>query len=640
MREKHQANVAKLIMLITLIFIIVSGVGLYIGSSYISAQLLKANQNMAIDIALLVKNNFHITDAEVEYMKSLTFNEMEVDPINMRLMNVGNDVKLNTDITNVYIVAELSEEEIKYTTDEATAEFFGYDVGAELNGIWLLNGNIDEDGHFQAAQRDDIYRYTQLTALQQEGMESQVPFGELSADAWGRFITGYTPVYTEEGNFVGLLGIDMDPDKYQASAQQMILTLFISFVIVALTFIFLFLFFYFKYVKAKEGQLYFDFYSRMSHDMRTPMNGILGLAALSKQEQDIDVLHENFNKVEESGKYMLGLINDTLDIQKLDAGRMKLDLKIRNCGQVMQNIIAMIKANADAKNIGLKVINKGIPEECYSYIDEMRIQQIFMNLASNAVKFTPEGGTINITMECLGTDGPIHHDKFQIADTGIGMSQKFIKEHLFQPFEQEQDSVTTQYGGSGLGLSIVKNLVTLMNGRIEVESTLGEGTVFTVFLDIEEVDPEKARQELRAIEDTQKIPTDYIMGKHILLCEDHPLNAEIAVKLLKKYGCEVTVACNGKEGVSLFADSPERQFDVILMDIRMPVMDGLTAARKIRELQRADAKSVPIIAMTANAYDEDKKECQQAGMNGHIVKPIDPNTMYRTIAEVLEKSVM
>lgn len=631
--NRFHTKVARIIMIITALFIVASGIGLYCGSQYIKSQLLLANENMAVDIAQLVKNNFKITDAEVAYMKTLTFNEMEVDPINKRLMDVGNSVKLNTDIINVYLLASLSDDEIKYSTDLQSSEFLGYDVGTRLNGIWLLNGKIDDNGYFIAAQRDDIYRYTRLTTSQEKGLLEQLPFSEFSADAWGNFITGYSPVFTEEGSFVGLLGIDMDPDKYQASAEQMILMLFTALIFVALVMISLFLLFYFKYIRAKEGQLYFNFYSRMSHDMRTPMNGILGMASLSRDENDINTLHRNLAHIEEAGQYMLALINDTLDVQKLSSGHISLYPKIQNAREFMENLTALIRLEAQKKNIEFEFVNKGLMLDTYVFVDELRIQQIFINLASNAIKFTHEGGKVTFIGENLGEDSKICHLRFTISDTGVGMSREFIRDRLFTPFAQEQNSVTTQYGGSGLGMSIVKNLIELMNGRIEVVSEQGKGTTFTVFLDVAIASPEDVQKEKE--KQAEKTINDYtaLNNMHILLCEDHPLNAEIAIRMLKRVGCTVDVAKNGQEGVEMFAASEPGTYDAVLMDIRMPIMDGLTATKEIRKLPREDAASVAIIAMTANAYSEDIQNCLDAGMNAHIGKPISMEVLFKTLKD-------
>lgn len=638
MQEKKKFNVTKLIIAIMVLFLVLSGIGLFLGSRYISGRLLQSNENTATDIALLVKNNFQITDAEVAYMKTLTFNEMEVDPINMRLMDVGNGVALNAAINNVYVLAPLSDSEIKYYTDEETSEFFGYEVNTPLNGIWLMNGKIGDDGKFIVAQRDDIYRYTSVTETERAAFEHREAFGTFSDDAWGSFITGYAPLYTVEGNFVGLLGIDMDPDKYQANAQAMIFIMFIAFAITAIAMVGIFIFFYFKYIKAKEGQLQFDFYSRMSHDMRTPMNGILGIAALSKDENDIDTLHKNFEKVENSGVYMLGLINDTLDLQRIEAGKLQLKPQVVYCKEVIENMTDMIEVAAAKKNIDFKVINKNSKLDCYAYVDEVRVKQIFMNLASNAIKFTPEGGKVEFVLETTSIQGDICHDKFQIIDNGVGMSEKFMQNNMFKPFEQEDNAMTSQYAGSGLGLAITKKLVSLMDGKIEVESKPGKGTTFTVYLDIKGLSDEKAEniigEKIVHTQDAESV----LRGKHILICEDQPLNAEITRRLVEKAGCTTEVAENGEIGLQLFEKSPGGTFDAVLMDIKMPVMDGLDATKNIRALERYDAKCVPIIAMTANAYDEDIKNSLKAGMNAHLAKPVKPDELYITLAENISKN--
>lgn len=251
---------------------------------------------------------------------------------------------------------------------------------------------------------------------------------------------------------------------------------------------------------------------------------------------------------------------------------------------------------------------------------------------SNAVKFTPEGGTVVFGSECIGREGMISHNKFYVKDTGVGMSKEFIDNCLFQPFMQEHNNFSAQYAGSGLGLSIVHSLITMMGGRIEVESEVGEGTTFTVYLDLERVDNMEAKKDLQKGQLQRLNYGKSLEGSQILLVEDHPLNAEIAKKLLEKIGCKITWVDNGEKGVETFKGSKENYFDAILMDIRMPVMNGLEATKEIRQLKRKDAGKIPIIAMTAKAYDEDVEKSIEAGMNAHLAKPIEPNKVYETLA--------
>lgn len=345
-----------------------------------------------------------------------------------------------------------------------------------------------------------------------------------------------------------------------------------------------------------------DFFARMSHDMRTPMNGILGLASLSADEKDTAVLKENIGKIEESGKYLLGLINDTLDYQKIDAGHLRLQPEVISTQKLIASGVDMIKQTAIEKGVTFKIVNKNADLDGYILVDSMYIKKIFVNLMSNAVKFTPKGGTVELGIEMLGRDKNIVHDRLTVTDNGIGMSEEFLKNGIFKPFSQEHNEITASCEGTGLGLSITKQIVELMGASIKVESKLGVGTKFTVDIDFETVNEDEAAKTQAAEKIEKDAALEKIKGKSVLLAEDHPLNAQIAKKLLEKPGCIVAWAKDGKEAVDMFRASKEHEYDVILMDIRMPVLNGLEAAKQIRALDRPDAKTVPIIAVTANAY--------------------------------------
>ena len=381
-----------------------------------------------------------------------------------------------------------------------------------------------------------------------------------------------------------------------------------------------------------------DFFSRVSHDMRTPMNGILGLAELSINEKNITILQENMGKIQESGKYLLGLINDTLNYQKIDAGHMKLQKEVISTQRLLESGVEMIKQEAKNKGVTFRVNNKNTDFSGYILADAMYMKKMLVNLLSNAVKFTPSGGMVELGFETLGRDENIVHERITVTDTGIGMSQEFLTNGIFKPFSQEHNDITPLHEGTGLGLSISKQLAELMGGRVQVESEQGKGTKFIIDIDLETVDPGEVGKTEEAGEMEKGAVMEKINGRCILLVEDHPLNAQIATKLLQKAGCTITWAKDGQEAVELFVDSDIHRYDVVLMDIRMPVMNGLEAAKEIRAMEREDAKSIPIIALTANAYEEDVKNCLDAGMNAHIAKPIDPLKMYAAIAEVLEES--
>lgn len=375
-----------------------------------------------------------------------------------------------------------------------------------------------------------------------------------------------------------------------------------------------------------------DFMSRMSHDMRTPMNGILGLTELSECESDVSVLTDNMRKIRQSGQYLLCLINDTLDFQKIETGRLKLEPQIVSTRELVTSVLQMVQLDAGKKGVDVQMITEEANLDGLVKVDPVRMKQIFFNLLSNAVKFTPSGGSVKVCFKCTGHTGNVAHDIITISDTGIGMSRDFIEHRIFQPFSQEHSDIVANYSGSGLGLSIAKKLVELMSGTISVESELGEGTTFTVKIDFESVAEEEVETASQQTEMKQQRIEEILQGMHILLAEDHPLNAEIAKRLLERVGCIVEWVDDGQKCLACFEASEVNQYDTILMDIRMPNMDGITATKRIRNLSRPDAAQIPIIAMTANAYESDIKNCLHAGMNAHIAKPVEPQKLYETIA--------
>jgi signal transduction histidine kinase/CheY-like chemotaxis protein len=378
-----------------------------------------------------------------------------------------------------------------------------------------------------------------------------------------------------------------------------------------------------------------EFFSRMSHDMRTPMNGILGLVELSDDETDITVLKNNIGRIKQSSEYLLGLINDTLDFQKIESGKMALEPQIVATRDLVNNVFKMIQLECKKKNITLKMKVENADLDCLVNVDPMRMKQIFFNILSNSVKFTKPGGIIEICFKCVGHTGNIAHDVITITDTGIGMSKDFLEHDLFQPFSQEHSEITTNYAGTGLGLSIAKKLVELMHGDIAIESELGEGTKVIVTIDFERAEGPGIQKKIEQSEMQEAEAKAILAGKKILLAEDQPLNAEIAKRLLEKNGCIVEWVKDGQECCQRFAAAEEGEFALILMDIRMPNMDGLEATRRIRNFSGGDAATIPIIAMTANAYVTDVQNCLDAGMNAHIAKPINPHLMFTTIARFL-----
>lgn len=375
-----------------------------------------------------------------------------------------------------------------------------------------------------------------------------------------------------------------------------------------------------------------EFLSRMSHDMRTPMNAIIGMTALALDEAtDSDAVIRNLTKINSASHFLLNLINDILDMTKIEDSAIELHRELFYYDDFIDGIKTMFEPLCHQNGIELifDYAEGGNPPPIMA--DQMRINQIFFNVLSNAVKYTPEGGKIIYKEEKMVTDDHYLFCDFSITDTGIGMSKDFLT-RVFEPFEQEDNGITSQIQGTGLGLSITKSLIDLMKGTITIESEKGTGTKVLLCFKHELA----TREDILQNRNNPHEASDTILcGKKVLLVEDHPLNAEISSRLLKRKEMAIFHAQNGESAVQQFKDSAPGFFDIILMDIRMPVMDGLTATRKIRSLNRADAETIPIIAMTANAYKDDIQMALDAGMNAHLAKPIEPKRLYRTLIENL-----
>lgn len=377
-----------------------------------------------------------------------------------------------------------------------------------------------------------------------------------------------------------------------------------------------------------------EFLSRMSHEIRTPMNAIIGMAeiAAGNVENSAFVL-ECIEKSQEASRYLLSLLNDILDMSRIESGKTVLTQQVFTMQTLFDSINTMVQTQAARERI--RYVFASDTSVAPAYLgDETRIKQILINLLNNAVKFTKEGGTVTLSVRQTKEQGGKATLECMVADTGIGISPAFLPT-LFEPFAQEHNDTTASYGGSGLGLSIARNLARLMGGDITAESRPAEGTRFTVRLELGVV--RAGADSVRIEEERQSRVFDFA-GKAILLFEDHPLNTMVAKTLLEGKGFTVTHAKNGKIGVEQFVQSAPGTFDAILMDIRMPIMDGLQAASAIRALERLDAKEIPIIAMTANAYADDVEKSRQAGMNAHLAKPIEPQKLYETLQNLMRAS--
>ncbi|MEG1834887.1 MAG: ATP-binding protein [Oscillospiraceae bacterium] len=377
-----------------------------------------------------------------------------------------------------------------------------------------------------------------------------------------------------------------------------------------------------------------EFLSRISHEIRTPINAIMGMDQLALQRlEDKDFVKECINKSQYASNYLLLLINDILDMSKIESGKITLQNDIIYCKKFLDSIDTIVGTQARAKGVNFNI--KGFDGSKTRYWgDGVRLQQILINVLSNAIKFTPSGGNVSLDISKINSDETKTTVCFKITDTGIGISEKFLP-NIFNPFSQEHNSSTSGYGGSGLGLAISKNLAQLMGGNIEVESVVDKGTTFRVNIPLAFVsDLEQSAEEQHLPEEIESYD---FTGKRILLIEDHELNIIVAKKLLEFKNAIVDVAVNGKIGLDMFSSSEEYTYDAILMDIRMPVMDGLEAAKSIRNLDKEWAKLVPIIAMSANAFDEDVIKSKEAGMNAHLAKPVNSKLLYKTLSNLFVK---
>ncbi len=368
-----------------------------------------------------------------------------------------------------------------------------------------------------------------------------------------------------------------------------------------------------------------DFLRRMSHDIRTPINGIRGIVSIANHfPEDLDRQRECREKVMEASGFLLELVNSVLDMNRLESGAVVLEKKSFDLNDIMDETCSIIEMQAQEYSIPIYKKGWNIKHP-YLLGSPLHIKQVLQNIAGNAVKYNREGGHITITCDEISCDGTKAVFKLTCEDTGRGMSEEF-KEHAFEPFSQEEFGARTAYMGTGLGLPITKQLVELMDGSIEFESKVDVGTKFTIILPFEIDNNYSEHRKLN--DDNQNINLENVK---VLLAEDNDLNMEIAEFILKKAGMEVTAARNGMEAVELFNASDEGYFDVILLDVMMPIMNGLDAAKTIRGMERSDAADVPILAMTANAFQEDVAASLEAGMNEHLSKPLDEKVLLRTI---------
>ena len=370
------------------------------------------------------------------------------------------------------------------------------------------------------------------------------------------------------------------------------------------------------------------FLSNMSHDIRTPINGIMGMTTIAKGvEGNPEKTADCLNKIDGASRHLLSLINDVLDMSRIESGKTEIMEAPLNLAVICDNCSNIIKGQLTGRRLNFETRIEG--EAVHVLGDELHLRQILINILGNSVKFTEDGGKITFICREKECEGETATFEFIIEDTGIGMSQEFLTK-IFEPFSQAENSGRTNYKGTGLGMAITKQLTELMGGTVRVESEENKGSRFTVTIPFK-VDTAPAEEEALLSGNAD------INGVRILLVEDNELNMEIACELLEDAGAKVSTAENGKLAVDLFSNNPPMTYDVILMDVMMPVMNGLEATKAIREIGREDAKTIPVLAMTANAFADDIRATAEAGMNGHLSKPINIDEVVAMIAREVKR---
>lgn len=560
--------------------------------------------------------------------------------------------------------------QIKDRSDEDTQ--FYKDISSYLNEIRTLNSTryiytatrneegkliyvvdgLDSDAgdvrHPGDYIEDEMIPYIER-ALSGENVYSQ----DIVDTTWGPIFTACYPVRSNldgTGDIVGAFCIEMDMQSAYGMAEKTKKISVICGMIVGLVLLMICLWTYLVYRKSKEEeqkqkQLLLEaaekadaankakstFLFNMSHDIRTPMNAIVGFTDIALHQNSVAEIHDSLEKVRESSKHLLSLLNDVLDFSRIESGKAVFSPEPVDITKLTDNVLAIMNGLLYNRDLKFEVY-RARPKNPYVLADATRIREVLTNFLSNAVKFTKDGGTVTLDVSSHpGEDDKHIVARYIVKDNGIGMSEEFQKK-LFNPFSQEDDrGARTQYKGTGLGMAIAKEYVEMMGGSIAVESQKGVGTTFTV-----EIPLELTEQD---IHQKQEEPVHHdLTGVNVLMAEDNDLNAELATVMLEDAGMAVTRALDGKEAVELFKNHPQGTYDIILMDIMMPNMDGHQAAKAIRamETERPDAATIPIIAVSANAFAEDIKASLDSGMNGHVSKPLNMEEVTDTIAKYIK----
>ena len=540
---------------------------------------------------------------------------------------------------------ELQQELNELRTLNSTRYLYTAKRGEDGRLIYLVDGLDLDAGDFAYP---GTYIEEEMIPYIDDALTGNTTYSrEIVDTTWGHIFTACYPVAASDGSgeIVGALCMEMDmEDTYaflEQSSRTTVRTALMAGLVAVVMAVLIYLALRGQRRKELAQQALLEktaiaadaanraksaFLFNMSHDIRTPLNGIIGLLEIDEAHfDDTELLRANHGKMKISAEHLLSLINDVLQMSKLEDGTVELAHDPMSLIDVSREVGTIISERTAEAGITFLVGEQELPVP-YVYGSSLHLRQIFLNIYGNCVKYNRPGGTVTTSLECLSrTDSAVTY-RWTISDTGVGMSEEFVK-RIFDPFSQERHDARSVYQGTGLGMSIVKSLLEKMGGTIAVTSREGVGSTFVITI------PFEIAPEPEPAPDRAPGPAAGIRGLHLMLAEDNALNAEIAETLLADEGALVTVVRNGQQAVEKFRENSPGTFDAILMDVMMPVMDGLTAARTIRALDRPDARTIPIIAMTANAFQEDAEKCFAAGMNAHLAKPLETRKMISVIAE-------
>lgn len=528
-----------------------------------------------------------------------------------------------------------------------------YTAGRDSDGrlVYLVDGlNLDADDFAYPGTyiEDEMIPYIEA-ALSGETIYSQ----DIIDTTWGHIFTACYPIISTDGSdeVIGALCIEIDMENtytFLAESQKRVLRISIiaAIVLVILAIVICLILRKQKIEEAKQQQQLQDaavaadaanmakstFLFNMSHDIRTPMNAILGFTEIGRKNLDNPAkINECFDKIQISGSKMLSIVDNVLELSRIESGKTVVEESVVEAGSVIDACLTMIQPELDKKKLQFS-LSKDIKHP-YIYMDTTLVTEIILNIFGNAIKYTAEGGSIACAIRQIDDreDDRFTHE-ITVSDTGIGMTEEFQK-HIFEAFTRERNSTTSGIEGTGLGMGIVKKSVDMLDGTITVNSKVGEGTTFKIRLPYHVAQYEDTQPK----QVTASLDNSVLVGKHILLAEDNDLNAEISIELLSEHGLLIDRAENGLICAEMLENAPEDYYSMILMDIQMPVLDGYKTTRKIRNFSNKTKADIPIIAMTANAFAEDKKKALEMGMNDHVAKPIDMNKMIPVLLKYIKE---